>query len=179
MPKSKKQVRPMGSPASIMARSSSSFGLKNVDSAVPSVEQNVSRGRTPVSFNLVVVVGRKPSRIALALSAGNAQHSSKVRESPWKPWPPLSVVPPGCIVLPFFNVRHMLPLLMRLEAASGANGDLSKPVMYSRNCCEASLPVWARYQTRRFGPHKALRVSVARSRVVFPACRCTVSTRVS
>ena len=133
----------MGSPASNNARNSTSYGMKNEASAVPSDEQHVSRGRPPVSYKPVVVVGRKPSRIALALSAGSAQHSSNVSESPWKPCPPLSVVPPGWIVVPFFYVRHMLPLLMRLEAANGASGDLSKPVMCSRNCWDASLPVCA------------------------------------
>ena len=155
MPKSKNAVRSGISPALSLSRRSLKYSLL----ALPSVLVHHICGLTPVSFRRVVVVGMKPSLRFFACCFDRLHTSSTLIRSPCTPWPAASVAPPGLSWLPFLNSKAMLPLLRRGGLASFRSLDLRHDLTKSRNWSLASLPVWARYQVLRSGPHNELRTS--------------------
>ena len=139
-PKSNQQVRRDWSPA----RHSSSFRLKNVLSAVPSVEVIHSCGCTPVACNRVAMVGTKPSRIMLPVSSLRLNASSKVTLSPCTPWPDTFVTDLGMMMEPLRNGWASLPRPMYGLPVMGASGEACKVFRNFLKWSPASLPVWAR-----------------------------------
>ena len=140
MPKSNQHVRV----GTLPARKESSRPLRNVESAVPSVEVIQIWGWTPVKCSLVFMVGAMPSRISLPVSSSKLNASSMVNLSICVPWPATLVTASGQMKLPLRKRCSIPPLESLGLRANGASLDFESCCTKSLKCFSASLPVCAR-----------------------------------